>query len=86
MGQFNINVTAIGGHGCERRAKEGDQLYGRCQRLTCPDCLAYDFVQLLRQKGFQVESAIFTHWPNTPQEVIDDIAANAGGRRLKGQF
>jgi hypothetical protein len=83
MGQFNINITAVGGHGCERNAKAGDRLYGRCQRLSCPDCLAYDFVQTMRAKGFNVESATFTHWPNTPTQVVDDLLKNV---RASGQF
>lgn len=51
MGAFNINITGVGGHGCERKAKPGDKLHGRCGRFNCPDCLAYDFVQRLRQAG-----------------------------------
>lgn len=51
MGAFNINITGVGGHGCERKAKPGEKLFGRCGRFNCPDCLAYDFVQRLRQAG-----------------------------------
>lgn len=51
MGAFNINITGVGGHGCERKARPGEKLYGRCGRFTCPDCLAYEFVQRLRQAG-----------------------------------
>lgn len=51
MGAFNINITGVGGHGCERKAKPGEKLYGRCGRFNCPDCMAYEFVQQLKQKG-----------------------------------
>lgn len=51
MGAFNINITGVGGHGCERKAKPGEKLFGRCGRFNCPDCMAYEFVQQLRQKG-----------------------------------
>lgn len=51
MGQFRIEIVGVGGHGCERKAKAGDKLYGRCGRFNCPDCIAYDFVQRLRQAG-----------------------------------
>lgn len=51
MGAFNINITGVGGHGCERSAKPGDKLHGRCGRFTCPDCLAYEFTQRMRQAG-----------------------------------
>src|ERR1051326_825438 len=49
MGAFNINITGVGGHGCERKAKAGEKLYGRCGRFTCPDCIAYEFVQRMKQ-------------------------------------
>lgn len=51
MGAFNINITGVGGHGCDRSAKPGQKLHGRCGRFSCPDCAAYDFVQRLRQSG-----------------------------------
>jgi hypothetical protein len=51
MGAFNINITGVGGHGCERKAKAGEKLYGRCGRFTCPDCIAYEFVQRMKQAG-----------------------------------
>ena len=51
MGHFNISITGVGGHGCERGAKAGEKLFGRCGRFNCPDCLAYDFTQRLRQAG-----------------------------------
>lgn len=51
MGQFKIEIVGVGGHGCERKAKAGEKLLGRCGRFNCPDCLAYDFVQRMRQAG-----------------------------------
>jgi hypothetical protein len=51
MGAFNINITGVGGHGCERKAKAGEKLHGRCGRFTCPDCMAYEFVQRMKQAG-----------------------------------
>lgn len=127
MGAFNINITGVGGHGCERKAKPGEKLYGRCGRFPCPDCAAYDFVQRLRQAGmvregdqaYSVEvtdldgstveadgsitladgtkaftvdkkvwrsiphQALFTHWPNSPSTVVDDMLKN---ERKSGQF
>lgn len=129
MGHFNISITGVGGHGCERKAKAGDKLFGRCGRFNCPDCLAYDFVQRLRQAGMVREGdtaygqelkegeqppegagvyytdseyrlvenpveggkkfyrffhkAEFTHWPNTPGAVVDDMLSNT---RKSGSF
>jgi hypothetical protein len=57
MGAFNINITGVGGHGCERKAKPGEKLHGRCGRFNCPDCLAYEFVQRLRQAGMVTEGS-----------------------------
>lgn len=51
MGAFRIEIVGVGGHGCERKAKPGEKLHARCGRFNCPDCLAYDFVQRLRQAG-----------------------------------
>lgn len=86
MGTFNINITAVGGHGCERKAKAGEKLYGRCGKFACPDCAAYDFVQRLKQTGAFNNipaSATFTHWPGQKDQVVDDILNNV---RLEGQF
>lgn len=86
MGAFNINITGVGGHGCDRKAKAGDKLYQRCGRFGCPDCMAHDFVQQLKQRGMlsgPEASAVFTHWPNTPTEVVDDMLTN---ERKQGQF
>jgi hypothetical protein len=134
MGAFNINITGVGGHGCERKAKPGEKLFGRCGRFTCPDCAAYDFVQRLKQAGmlqrgghgdqrrgesrgthgealpagrastsryrpgrarsasstatgrrtgrFRTQ-ALFTHWPGSPTQVVDDMLKN---ERRSGQF
>lgn len=144
MGAFNINITGVGGHGCERKAKAGEKLHGRCGRFNCPDCLAYDFVQRLRQAGMvregeqatgqevihgqscrlvedhvyrctcgavpagaevyhtdaayklvehpvdggktfwrKPQQALFTHWPDSPTAVVDDMLKN---ERKSGQF
>jgi hypothetical protein len=76
MGQFAVTIVANGGHGCDRRAKPGEKLYARCTRLDCPDCLSYDFVQMLRQKGNTPVTATFTHWPGTEHEIVDDLITN----------
>ena len=86
MGTFNVNITAVGGHGCERKAKEGDKLFSRCGRFNCPDCMAYEFVQQMKQRGmmnYPDAAAVFTHWPGKPDEVQDDLLNNV---RIKGQF
>jgi hypothetical protein len=86
MGTFNINITAVGGHGCERKARAGEKLYGRCGRFTCPDCIAYDFTQRLKQMGVFNHGegkAEFTHWPGQDGQVVDDMLTN---ERKSGNF
>lgn len=83
MGQFRITITAIGPNGCDRRATPGDRLYGRCSKFTCADCITFDFFQMLRQKGFIIGEAVFTHMPGTANEVVDDLLKN---ERRSGKF
>lgn len=86
MGTFNINIVASGGHGCERKAKEGEKLWSRCGRFNCPDCMAYEFVQQLKQRGMMngsEASAKFTHWPGQDSQVVDDLMTNI---RESGKF
>lgn len=51
MGAFKIEIIGVGGHGCERKAKAGEKLHGRCGRFNCPDCMAYEYVQRMKQAG-----------------------------------
>ena len=81
MGDFRIVVEAAGGHGCDRNAKEGDQVVG-CGRENCPDCITARFVSELQRAGMRPYTALFKHWPSdlsreghtytADREVIDD--------------
>lgn len=83
MGLFKIEISAYAGHGCERKAGDGESIeYLGCQRMNCPDCLAKDLVQKFKRLGFHDLKATFTHWPNDPSQVVDDLVA--GVRR--GRF
>lgn len=83
-GVFRIEITGFGLHGCDRGTVPGGQLYGRCRKLDCPDCLTQDFVQLLRQKGFSLREATFTHHAGAvTAEVVDDLLKN---ERRNGVF
>lgn len=83
MAQFEIKIIGIGGNGCDGRAVPGDKLHGRCGKFTCPDCLAFDFTQRLRQGGFTLAVGEFTRNPNTAVAVVDDLLTNT---RKSGQF
>lgn len=85
MGQFRLEVSAVGSHGCDRHAKPGDAVGHICPESGpfCPDCFAYRFVKGMLDAGYMVESAKLTHWPGTPTEVVDDLAS---GKRVRGAF
>jgi len=73
MGQFRVEVTGVGGHGCQRQVKDGEQLQQFCGSPSCPDCTAREFVRDLKRIGVMMESAVLTHWPGTSTEVRDDL-------------
>lgn len=85
MGMHKIEITMVDGHGCDRNAKEGEPLVG-CGRDGCPDCEATAFVKRFAARGsfaLPGTGATLTHWPDTPEEVVDDLVA---GIRKSGEF
>lgn len=73
MGHYRIEIQAVGGHGCHRdEVKDGQEITAPCGNASCPDCKAGAFVQDLR-KTENVESAKLIHWPDTPEQVVDDL-------------
>jgi len=84
MGQFQVTITAIGPDGCDRRSQPGEKLHNRCGKFGCPDCMSYDFVQQMRQKGFTIATAQISHnHGRKDHEVIDDLLRN---ERKSGLF
>lgn len=81
MGTYNIEIEAVGGHGCQREVKDGGDVYG-CQRMGCPDCETRRFIKMLRDGGSSVSIAKLTHWRGTESEVQDDLLT----RKRKGSF
>lgn len=71
MGTFRIEITAVGGHGCQREQKHGDKVEG-CGQASCPDCQARRFVEEFKKTN-NVSSAVVRHWPDTPEEVKDNL-------------
>lgn len=61
MGDFRITVEGVGGHGCGREAKAGEKVK-RCGTPSCPDCVAIEMVEKLKQ-GNNITSAVIAHWP-----------------------
>lgn len=70
MGDFRIEINAVGGHGCQREAKDGEKVFG-CGRMDCPDCLTAKFVADLARSGAMIKDAKLVHWPGQPNEVTD---------------
>lgn len=76
MGNFRVEVDAVGGHGCQRNIKDGGQVQNYCGSPSCPDCLAREFVRSLKRTGVMINKAGFTHWPGSSTEVKDDLLTN----------
>jgi hypothetical protein len=62
MGDFRMTIEAVGGHGCDRKAKQGDQVTG-CGRMDCPDCVFSAFVSQMQRLGMKPNIATMHHWP-----------------------
>lgn len=70
MGDFRITVNAVGGHGCQRDAKDGDKVSG-CGSMRCPDCITAKYIADLARSGAMLKDAKIQHWPEQPSEVVD---------------
>ena len=82
MGQYRIEIEAIGGNGCSREIKDGGDVYG-CGRLGCPDCEVRRLVSILKIfLGNLVTKAVLTHWPGEHREVQDNLL----NLKRKGSF
>lgn len=80
MGDFRITIDAVGGHGCNREANDGDRLV-RCHRDDCPDCQAERFVQQLMARGCSIHGAKLEHWPKVMHGggLRPDVPTHQGG-------
>ena len=73
MGSSRLEFQSVGGHGCNRDAKVGEEVKG-CGRFGCPDCEARRAVeQMLRAGVGTFENARFVHWPGSESEVVDEF-------------
>lgn len=81
MGNFRIEIEAVGGHGCDRNAKQGEAIAVDPLHANCPDCIARRFVSELKS-GMNVVEAKLVHWPDSTP-IVDDIA---NGVRLHRDF
>ncbi len=85
MGNFRIEIDAVGGHGCQREVGDGGTVTG-CGQPHCPDCIARRFVAELKAAGVfscpPSASATLIHWPGSKGEVRDDLLTGV----RKGSF
>jgi hypothetical protein len=84
MGAHKIFIEAVGNHGCDRQAKEGEERKF-CGEPGCADCVGRNAVAALQKAGFTIREAKLSHWPDDHggAAVVDDLAT---GRRVAGDF
>jgi hypothetical protein len=90
MGNSLLEFESVGGHGCNRDAKVGEEVRG-CGKMGCPDCEAKRAVEeLLRANVGTFVRARFVHWPGDAVEVVDEMTlvplyegCTSGATRLK---
>ena len=82
MGNFKIEIEAVGGHGCQRGKLDGE-IVNDCGQPTCPDCIARRFVAQLKQSENSLVSAVLVHWPVTEFEVRDDLLSGVRSGSFK---
>lgn len=73
MGQFTIEITATGGHGVDRNVKDGEVVNFFKEGNQTPDAMAKFLELQLTNIGYNVENAVIKHWPDTSNEVIDNL-------------
>ena len=81
MGNFKIEIEAVGGHGVQRDVLQGGVIDYDKSHPNEPDVLAKRFVDEF-SKSNNVLSAKLTHWPDTTP-IIDDLKT---GVREHGDF
>lgn len=81
MGNFKLEIEAVGNHGTDRTAKEGETINFGDAGPSNPDGSAQAFVLLLKS-GCSLVSAKLTHWPDTTP-IVDNLLT---GVRDHGSF
>ena len=81
MGNFNVHIEAVGAHGCQRERGDGEYVVG-CERSGGPDCIIREAVRRLKRANVAVSKAEIRHWPETKDEVADDLLSGV----RKGSF
>jgi hypothetical protein len=84
MGNFKIEIEAVGGHGVCREVKEGHVIPYADAHPNEPDVLAVKFVQQIKDAGMfgYGGSAKLIHWPDSTP-IVDNLLT---GIREHGDF
>jgi hypothetical protein len=89
VGMFRVEVQAVGGHGCQRNIKDGQQVQNFCGSVSCPDCITREYIRALKRAGACLDTnmypdvkALLTHWPGQTCEVQDNLLTGV----RKGSF
>ena len=72
MGTFNVELRAVGNHGCGREVKSGETMQP-CRQPNCTDCITREFLEKLKAAGASVTEARIIHWPDGGPQILDDI-------------
>lgn len=81
MGNFKIEIEAVGGHGTQRETLQGGSIDYSAAHPNDVDRLAKGFVDSYKQHA-NVISAKLIHWPDTTP-IVDDLLT---GVREHGDF
>jgi hypothetical protein len=81
MGNFKIEIEAVGGHGVLRHVKQGEIIPYADAHPNEPDVLAVKFVEEFKKTNSMV-SAKLVHWPDT-SPIVDNLLT---GIREHGDF
>ena len=75
MGNFKVELHAVGDHLGERHVGDGETLQGNVQPgdVGHLDTIVHKFVEDLQAAGASVESAVLTHWPDSADSIEDDL-------------
>jgi hypothetical protein len=72
MGNFKIEIEAVGNHGNDRAAKRGEAVDFGTPNTNNPDGLAKAFVEDLALRGVNILDAKLTHWPDSTP-IVDNL-------------
>lgn len=78
MGDYRITIDAVGGHGCQRDARDGETVQPHCGSIYCPDCRARQLVRDLKASSNTIISAKLEHWPAQEMRYDGTVVPRAG--------